>query len=293
MKCKEIRSLLSAYLDDELGLDEKQAIKSHLEECKDCSELLLELKETKSLLGQITEEPVPQEVAEKVTAGIREAERAKRTAPSNDIKQPFLSRKALNYIIALASVLAVLIVVLIPLRGLFLVPMEPSMKLAPAPPSKEGESSQEQKGAAPEAEERETQDAALPHAKSPTEGRVQVSDTNYDKQKVNELLDSYELIEKGTTETETFSVEKRDEVISSMLTEAKTLNLDANHLDQCFGVLVSQNENILPVYAEKTRFEGNDVWIIIVNEFSPDTKSREMKAYVLGTPVCEIILEVD
>ncbi len=93
--------------------------------------------------------------------------------------------------------------------------------------------------------------------------------------------------------TEAFSVEGRDALISNMLTEAEGLKEDVNHLDQCFAVLVSQNENILPVYAEKTKFEGKDVWIIIVNDFSPDGKNPKMKAYVLTTPVCEIILKVD
>ncbi len=294
MKCKEIESQLSAYLDDEVGGSEKQAIKSHLEECKDCSELVRELEETKRLLVEFAEEPVPQEVVEKVKAGIREAERAKRAAPSKDIKESFLSRKALGYIIALASVLAVVIVVLIPLRGFFSVPMEPTMKLAPVSPSKEGESSQEQKGAAPQAEERQMGRAAAPEADSMVaEDMVRASDTNYDKGKVNELLDSYEDKEKQKTEAEVFSVEQRDEKISSMLAIAKALELDANHLEQCFEVLKSQNENILPIYAEKTKFETRDAWIIVLKDFSSATKGSQMKAYVLTTPACEIVLEVD
>ena len=294
MKCKEIKSLLSAYLDDEVSRDEKQAIKLHLEECKDCSELLLQLKETKSLLSEIAEEPIPREVAEKVKAGIREAERAKKTEPSKDIQESFWSRKALGYIFAFAGVLVVLIVVLIPLRGALFFSTEPAVKLAPTSPPRESKSLESQKGAAPQAEKREAEGQVAPHADSLVAGGgVQVSDTNYDKRKVNELLDSYERTEEQTAKTDTFSADRRDVMISSMLTEAQGLKLDAHHLDQCFGVLVSHNESILPVYAEKTRFEGKDVWIVIVNEFSSDPKSPEMRAYVLTTPVCEIILEVD
>jgi predicted anti-sigma-YlaC factor YlaD len=49
MNCKKIRILLSAYIDRELAGKEEESVNEHLKVCRDCSEELEYLKQTKKL----------------------------------------------------------------------------------------------------------------------------------------------------------------------------------------------------------------------------------------------------
>jgi hypothetical protein len=53
MNCRYVQSRLSAYLDFELSGDEQQLIRSHLEECIECSCEFESLRRTKQLLRQM------------------------------------------------------------------------------------------------------------------------------------------------------------------------------------------------------------------------------------------------
>lgn len=50
--CKKMRSLLDAYLDEELGEEEKTAVRRHVETCSDCSKELDEMQRTRALLSE-------------------------------------------------------------------------------------------------------------------------------------------------------------------------------------------------------------------------------------------------
>ena len=53
MNCRYVQSRLSAYLDFELSGDEQQQIRSHLEECIECSCEFESLRRTKQLIRQL------------------------------------------------------------------------------------------------------------------------------------------------------------------------------------------------------------------------------------------------
>ena len=53
MNCRYVQSRLSAYLDFELSGDEQQLVRSHLEECIECSCEFESLRRTKQLLRQM------------------------------------------------------------------------------------------------------------------------------------------------------------------------------------------------------------------------------------------------
>lgn len=57
MNCKNVQSLLSAYLDEELSGREMLDIREHLHECNDCTEELRCIEGLKRLLGGT---PVPE-----------------------------------------------------------------------------------------------------------------------------------------------------------------------------------------------------------------------------------------
>jgi anti-sigma factor RsiW len=50
MKCKEIHNKLIDYLDDELPVKEKEQVREHLSQCKQCWQIFQELKEAWSSL---------------------------------------------------------------------------------------------------------------------------------------------------------------------------------------------------------------------------------------------------
>lgn len=72
MNCRYVQSRLSAYLDFELSGEEQQLIRSHLEQCMECSAEFESLRRTKQLLRQM---PVvkPQSGPEQVLMRVRQA----------------------------------------------------------------------------------------------------------------------------------------------------------------------------------------------------------------------------
>lgn len=72
MNCRYVQSRLSAYLDFELSGEEQQLIRSHLEQCIECSAEFESLRRTKQLLRQM---PVvkPQSGPQQVLIRVRQA----------------------------------------------------------------------------------------------------------------------------------------------------------------------------------------------------------------------------
>jgi hypothetical protein len=79
VKHPEIRAQLSAYLERDLGPDERSQIETHLESCAACGSELRELRATVSLLRGLPEPGHPPGLAESVMArAAREAQRPAR-----------------------------------------------------------------------------------------------------------------------------------------------------------------------------------------------------------------------
>lgn len=80
MNCRYVQSRLSAYLDAELSGTEQQQIRSHLEQCIECSLELESLRQTKRILRQI---PIvaPTRGPEYVLLRVRQSVPAPRRAP--------------------------------------------------------------------------------------------------------------------------------------------------------------------------------------------------------------------
>lgn len=288
MKCKEVLSLLSSYIDGEVSREETCQIEEHLEDCKSCSSALAELRSTISVLSNIDEAQIPEEVAGQIKSVIREEEqnRAKKKSPATDSHGIF-SRKVATSLVVLSGLMALAIVILILLRIFW--PLQTTVNFTPK--SLETQTSQDkmQDGAQEESEATsELQKAGIDQV------RVIQTSTNYDQKGLSELLASYEgQKEKETSEAEEFSVDTRDGDIANMLRQAQELKLDASHLAQCFDVLIARDDAMVPIYGELSYFEGREVWIIIVKDFSADSGRFSFRAYALSTPVCEILYETD
>lgn len=75
MTCASVRNLLSAYLDSELSGSEMQAVRAHLEECRDCRAECDSLREVKSLLRGLPPCCAPDGMEERLKAALRRSER--------------------------------------------------------------------------------------------------------------------------------------------------------------------------------------------------------------------------
>ncbi len=62
MDCEKIKELLSSYVEEELGEEEKLRFESHLESCKDCKSLLFSWREIKESLADFPEFEVSEEL---------------------------------------------------------------------------------------------------------------------------------------------------------------------------------------------------------------------------------------
>ncbi len=66
MNCDQVNAELSAYLDDELGRDEAEAVRKHLDDCPVCLAVLRDLRRAQDILGRLPEVAAPEALAEDV-----------------------------------------------------------------------------------------------------------------------------------------------------------------------------------------------------------------------------------
>jgi anti-sigma factor RsiW len=92
MKCRHAKKLISQYMDDELGLDEKKGFDSHIQSCFACREALKEIRSLHRLVASAERFPAPYGFATKVLANLDEKEGAR----VRDLfsTRPFLLRAA-------------------------------------------------------------------------------------------------------------------------------------------------------------------------------------------------------
>ena len=70
MQCTEIRQLISSYIDDQLGPDEKEALSGHLRNCPDCREALKEVQAVHELFTSAERFSTPFGFTTRVMAGL-------------------------------------------------------------------------------------------------------------------------------------------------------------------------------------------------------------------------------
>ena len=72
MRCWDARSLVSDYLDDELGADQRVAVETHLAACPTCPPLYAALVGTHEAVGALRDSDtvVPPALAERVAASV-------------------------------------------------------------------------------------------------------------------------------------------------------------------------------------------------------------------------------
>jgi predicted anti-sigma-YlaC factor YlaD len=58
LRCIDVVTVLSAYLDDELGREQRAGIDDHLAGCQGCRNALAQLRTVKRLTGRLTPEDV-------------------------------------------------------------------------------------------------------------------------------------------------------------------------------------------------------------------------------------------
>ena len=70
MKCKRVQKLISGYLDDELHTDEREAVESHVRDCRICAERLRESQGVNKIFGAVPKYAAPAYFAAKVMANL-------------------------------------------------------------------------------------------------------------------------------------------------------------------------------------------------------------------------------
>jgi anti-sigma factor RsiW len=77
MKCRHAKRMISQYVDDELGLDEKKGFDSHIQSCAACREALEEVRSLHRLFASAERFPAPYGFATRVLANLDEKEGAR------------------------------------------------------------------------------------------------------------------------------------------------------------------------------------------------------------------------
>ena len=74
MQCIEIRQLISSYIDDQLGLDEKNAFTFHIRNCSSCREELEEIQSVHELFASAERFSAPYGFTTRVMASLETKE---------------------------------------------------------------------------------------------------------------------------------------------------------------------------------------------------------------------------
>jgi predicted anti-sigma-YlaC factor YlaD len=61
LTCREVVELITDYLENELPLEDRRRVESHLWECEGCTSYLEQMRETIRLTGMLTEEQIPEQ----------------------------------------------------------------------------------------------------------------------------------------------------------------------------------------------------------------------------------------
>lgn len=66
LSCKQITELITAYLDGQLGFGDRMRFHMHVGMCKHCRAYLRQMKATVAAVGQLPEQPMPQDVRDEM-----------------------------------------------------------------------------------------------------------------------------------------------------------------------------------------------------------------------------------
>jgi anti-sigma factor RsiW len=62
VKCREVVSLVTEYLEGSLPPDQRRQFEEHLRGCKNCTEYLAEMRTTLRLMGRLEPDRLPEHV---------------------------------------------------------------------------------------------------------------------------------------------------------------------------------------------------------------------------------------
>ncbi|MEW6356070.1 MAG: zf-HC2 domain-containing protein [Planctomycetota bacterium] len=120
MKCEEAIDLLSEYIDDELDVEQREAVEFHVAGCANCRRELDALKATVKLVGSLSRVTAPATLADNVSQTLAEEDRGRIIWPS---------ARVVGSLLAAAAVLLVVSVTFLMRKQ---TPMAPMESAAPA-----------------------------------------------------------------------------------------------------------------------------------------------------------------
>jgi anti-sigma factor RsiW len=72
LTCAQVVEIVTAYLDDALGAEDRERVEEHLVFCDGCSTHLEQIRETIELTGRLEPEHIPSALQDKLLAAFRD-----------------------------------------------------------------------------------------------------------------------------------------------------------------------------------------------------------------------------
>ena len=70
--CAQVVEIVTAYLEDALGADDRERVEEHLVFCDGCSTYLDQIRQTIAVTGRLQPEDIPPALQDKLVAAFRE-----------------------------------------------------------------------------------------------------------------------------------------------------------------------------------------------------------------------------
>jgi anti-sigma factor RsiW len=77
MKCRHVKKMISRYVDNELGLEEKKGFSSHIRSCASCRQELEETQALHRMFASARRFPAPYGFATRVLANLEEGQKSR------------------------------------------------------------------------------------------------------------------------------------------------------------------------------------------------------------------------
>lgn len=113
MKCKDLRELLSTYIDDELSQADTRAVEEHISDCAACAETLANLNQVVGMMADIPPVTMSEESAQRLEAAIEERLSPAKNPVKSEEKAPWWKWFATPAFGALATTAAVLAIAVV------------------------------------------------------------------------------------------------------------------------------------------------------------------------------------
>lgn len=298
MNCKNARSILPLYFDNKLGTRELKELEAHLKTCPECSAALHKIEHLAGTLNGMSDVELPESISERLKSQTRPAApkaALRRVSQRLAASKPRIFRLVANAAYILLLLAAVSVIFKLGFLDRFSgYGWQNSSKTTVTPETSKPEFSPpvtlknppKAKADEPGAGELNGSADFNPGDKRFPHPQVLVTNKNYDRDSAADAMIKPSVVEFTLNYTTKHVPYFRENLSREIGSQARLDREDGRVVENCvLSLLAKLDKPALPAYAEKARFEGKDVWLVVVTwserDSGPDSPLSRASLFII------------